>query len=47
MTRDILKGGVWKSRKQLADQLMDYVTVYNKERAKPFKWTYTGNPLTV
>lgn len=47
LTRDVLKGGVWKSRKQLVDQLMDYVAVYNKERAKPFKWTYTGNPLTV
>jgi putative transposase len=47
LTRDVLKGGVWKSRKQLVDQLMDYVTVYNKERAKPFKWTYTGDPLKV
>lgn len=47
LTRDVLKGGVWKSRKQLVDQLMDYVAVYNKERAKPFKWTYTGDPLKV
>lgn len=47
LTRDVLKGGVWKSRKQLVDQLMDYVAAYNKERAKPFKWTYTGDPLKV
>jgi transposase len=47
LTRDVLKGGVWKSRKQLVDQLMDYVAVYNKERAKPFKWTYSGDPLTI
>lgn len=46
LTKDVLKGGVWKSKKQLVTQLMDYVEVYNKERAKPFSWTYTGNPLT-
>ena len=45
LTKDVLKGGVWKSRKQLVDQLMLYVKNYNTERAKPFKWTYTGDPL--
>ena len=47
MTRDVLKGGVWKSKKQLIDQLLLYVKNYNLERAKPFKWTYTGEPLTI
>lgn len=47
LTKDVLRGGVWKSKKQLVKQLMDYVEVYNKERAKPFSWTYTGKPLTV
>ncbi len=47
MSRDVLKGGVWKSKKQLVNQLMDYVKSYNQQRAKPFKWTYTGEPLTV
>ncbi|MEJ7740458.1 MAG: IS630 family transposase [Chitinophagaceae bacterium] len=45
LTKDVLKGGVWKSRKQLIDQLMKYVKTYNEQRAKPFKWTYTGQPL--
>lgn len=45
LTKDVLKGGVWKSRKQLVDQLMLYVKNYNLERAKPFNWTYTGKPL--
>ena len=45
LTKDVLKGGVWKTRKQLVDQLMLYVRNYNIERAKPFKWTYTGKPL--
>ena len=45
LTKDVLKGGVWKSKKQLVDQLMEYITTYNEQRAKPFQWTYTGNPL--
>lgn len=47
LTKDVLKGAVWHSRKQLIDQLMAYIKTYNEQRAKPFKWTYTGKPLTV
>jgi len=47
LTKDVVKGGVWTSRQQLVDQLMEYVKTYNNTRAKPFKWTYTGKPLTV
>jgi transposase len=47
LSKDVLKGGVWKSKQQLIDQLMLYVKTYNSERAKPFNWTYTGQPLTV
>ena len=47
LTKDVLKGGIWKTRKQLIDQLMKYVKTYNEERAKPFKWTYTGKPLSI
>lgn len=46
LSKDVLKGGVWKSKKQLVKQIMEYVKAYNAERAKPFKWTYTGKPLT-
>jgi len=42
LTRDVLKDAVWHSKKQLTDQLMEYVKTYNKTRAKPFEWTYTG-----
>lgn len=45
LSKDVLKGGVWKSKKQLVDQLMEYVKNYNLDRAAPFKWTYTGEPL--
>jgi transposase len=42
LTKDVIKGAVWKSKKQLADQIIAYVDTYNKERAKPFVWTYDG-----
>lgn len=45
LSKDVLKGGIWKSTEQLCEQLMEYIKTYNKSRAKPFNWTYTGNPL--
>ena len=47
LTKDVIKGGIWISSKQLADQLMEYIKTYNDTRAKPFQWTYTGKPLKV
>jgi transposase len=47
LTKDVVKGGIWQSSKQLEDQLMEYVKTYNETRAKPFQWTYTGEPLTI
>ena len=47
LTKDVVKGGVWQSSEQLASQLLQYVDTYNKTRAKPFEWTYKGNPLKI
>jgi transposase len=47
LTKDVVKGGVWQSSEQLASQLLEYVDTYNKTRAKPFEWTYTGKPLKI
>jgi transposase len=47
LSKDVLKGGVWKSVKQLSSQMMEYIDTYNKTRAKPFAWTYTGNALKI
>lgn len=44
--RDVLKDGVWRSKQQLVGQIMEYIKSYNQLWAKPFKWTYTGKPLT-
>jgi len=46
-TKDVLKDGIWHSKKQLVNQILEYIKTYNRDRAKPFQWTYTGKPLTV
>lgn len=47
LTKDVVKGGIWQSAQQLADQLIEYVKTYNSTRAKPFQWTYSGEPLKI
>jgi putative transposase len=42
LSKDVLKGAVWHSKEQLANQIIKYLDTYNKERAKPFEWTYDG-----
>ncbi len=42
LTKDVLKDAVWHSKKQLVDQLVEYIDTYNRTRAKPFNWTYEG-----
>lgn len=44
-TRDVIRGGIGKSKKQLIDQIMQYIKHSSRERAHPFAWTYTGKPL--
>ena len=45
MTKDVLKGGIWHSKEQLIDQIMEYIKTYNKTRSKPFTWTYNPYDL--
>lgn len=47
ITKDVLKNGIWKSKQQLVKQIVEYIKTYNRDRAKPFNWTYTGKPLTI
>jgi len=47
LTKDVLKNGVWTSKRQLVDQLIEYIRTYNRKRAAPFIWTYTGQPLAI
>jgi transposase len=44
-SQDVVKGGVWRSKQELVDQIMLYIKRYNRDRAHPFTWTYTGKVL--
>lgn len=45
LQKDVIKGGIWQSTRQMTDQIMEYIKTYNETRAKPFQWTYTGRKL--
>jgi transposase len=45
-TRAVIKGGIWRSKQELVGQIIYYIKHYNQEQARPFRWTYTGKPLT-
>lgn len=44
-SRDVIKGGIWRSKQELVDQITFYIKRYNRDRAHPFTWTYTGKVL--
>jgi transposase len=45
-TREVVRGGVSSSKRELVEQIMYYIRCYNED-AVPFSWNYTGKPLTV
>ncbi|MDQ2897208.1 MAG: IS630 family transposase [Actinomycetota bacterium] len=44
MHRRLLKNGAFTSETDLAEQMLAFIETYN-QKAKPFKWTYTGKTL--
>ncbi len=46
LTRRYLRHGVFPSKQHLVKTIMHAITEYNAD-AKPFAWTYTGDPLRV
>lgn len=46
LTRKVLKRGIFNSKEELVQKIMQFIEQYNLE-AKPFKWTYTGDPLKI
>lgn len=44
LTRKVVRRGIFKSREELVERLMNFIQAYNQE-ARPFEWAYTGNPL--
>jgi transposase len=46
LVRKLLRRGNFRSVVDLRDQVLSFIAYFNRTMAKPFKWTYTGRPLT-
>jgi transposase len=46
LVRKLLKRGTFTSVDDLKAQVLSFIDYYNQTMAKPFCWTYTGQPLT-
>jgi transposase len=47
LARRVLRRGNFQSVEDLREKILTYIAYYNRTRAKPYKWTYTGRPLNV
>ena len=47
LSRKLMKRGVFRSVMDLKDQILRFISYYNKTMAHPYKWTYTSRPLNV
>lgn len=46
VTRRALRHGNFKSTDELKERLLNFIEYFNRTFAKPFRWTYTGRPVT-
>ena len=44
--RRAVRHGNFKSLTALKERLLDFIDYFNRTFAKPFRWTYTGRPIT-
>ncbi len=44
--RKLLRRGNFTSQAALKTKILNFIEYFNRTMAKPFKWTYTGKPLT-
>ena len=47
LVRRLLKRASFPSVENLKKRILDFIDYFNQTMAKPFKWTYTGRPLTI
>jgi hypothetical protein len=47
LVRKLLKRASFRSVEDLQQRILKFIAYFNRTMAKPFKWTYTGRPLTV
>jgi transposase len=45
LVRRLLRRGSFTSLDHLRDRILKFIDLFNKTMAKPYKWTYTGQPL--
>ena len=46
VVRRVLKRGNFPSLESLRQRLLDFIDYFNRTMAKPYRWTFTGQPLT-
>jgi hypothetical protein len=46
VTRRVLRRGNFQSTGALQERLLAFIDYFNRTFAKPFRWTYTGRPVT-
>lgn len=44
-TRDVIPLGPWKSKKQVIDQILQYIRLFSSKKAYPFTWTCQRRPI--
>lgn len=47
LVRRVLKRGSFTSESDLRERILAFIDYFNRTLAKPFKWTFTGRPLSV
>lgn len=45
LTRAVLRRGSFASPQELVDAVLAFIRYYNEMKARPYKWTYTGQAL--
>lgn len=45
VVRRVLKRGDFPSLEALRQRLLDFIDYFNRTMAKPYRWTFTGQPL--
>lgn len=44
--RRVMRRGTFSSVTAMKERLLDFIDYFNRTFAKPFRWTYTGRPIT-
>ena len=47
LVRRVIRRGNFRSAEDLREKILAFIEYFNRTLAKPFKWTFTGRPLSV